>query len=193
MAAVLLGQRQVCCQGDGGCVARATAGVLPGHGGCVAGRRRVCCRSDGGCVAGTTAGPTCRRFWRMTVSCLAHCPKRFLRSRNAQMRQSLARPMEFSSDGHWCVSRCAFVSSSSSSYDSYELLRASESLSWQPHAQAGSHRKEEELVSFSSISFTQERRFFYLRENNSVLGPGTDPQCHNPIKIIHYFQTFPSL
>lgn len=52
---------------------------------------------------------------RMMVSCLAHCPKRFLRNRKAQILQSFTRFMEASSDGHWCVSCWPFPSSSSSS------------------------------------------------------------------------------
>lgn len=63
----------------------------------------------------------------MTQSSLVHCPKRFFRNRNAQIRASFTRSMEASSDGHWWRIFCPFPSSSSSSYDSYELLMASES------------------------------------------------------------------
>lgn len=58
---------------------------------------------------------TCSLFSRMTVSCFAHWPKRFLRSRKAQMRQSRAGGMELSSEGHWWVSRTPGLLSSSSS------------------------------------------------------------------------------
>lgn len=60
------------------------------------------------------------RSWSslMTVSCLAHCPKRFFRSRKAHILQSLIRCMEASSEGHWCGGGGPFPSSSSSSYDS---------------------------------------------------------------------------
>lgn len=60
------------------------------------------------------------RSWSslMTVNCLAHCPKRFFRSRKAHILQSLTRCMEASSEGHWCVGCGPFPSSSSSSYDS---------------------------------------------------------------------------
>lgn len=60
------------------------------------------------------------RSWSslMTVNCLAHCPKRFFRSRKAHILQSLTRCMEASSEGHWCVGCGPLPSSSSSSYDS---------------------------------------------------------------------------
>lgn len=64
----------------------------------------------------------------MTHSCLAHWPSHFFLHRKAQSRASFISSMEASADGHWCCAEGDFpLVTSSSSYDSYELLTASAS------------------------------------------------------------------
>ena len=76
----------------------------------------------------------------MTHSCLAHWPSHFFLQRKAQILASFISSIDASVDGHWCCADSVnfpFVTSSSS-YDSYELLTASPS--------SGERRKEPELT-----------------------------------------------
>lgn len=73
-----------------------------------------------GCVKARLDGtgiwpPTSSLLSLMTQSSLVHWPKRFFLSRNAQIRESLTRSMDASSDGHWWRIFWSFPSSSSSS------------------------------------------------------------------------------